>query len=66
MNSQITKASEVRQGDLVTETDTPDGPFYRVLKVNPKSLVLDASGDPSDPLPVRLPFGPTHAVRVAV
>lgn len=64
--SRITRSLDVQPGDLVTEVDTPAGPFYRVVKVNRASIVVDADLSGTDPLPVRLPSGPNHHVRVAV
>jgi hypothetical protein len=68
--STIVKASEVAAGDLITETDTPEGPFYAVLKVNAKSVVVDAdefygTAD-ACPMPVRLSIRSSDAVRRAV
>lgn len=63
MNSTIVKASEIVAGDTITEYDTPEGPFYKVVKVNPKSVVIhDADYD----LTLRLPIRSTDAVRKAV
>lgn len=61
-------ASQVRPGDLISELDTPDGPFYPVLRVEPGALVLDARTpedveDDLDVLEVAVPIGPTSGVR---
>lgn len=52
----------LRPGDLVTEVDTPHGPFYRVLEASDAWLVLDAGAAPDETLPVRLPTRPADAV----
>lgn len=44
MSRQI-RACEVKVGDRITDAATPSGPFYRVVKVNAKSLVLDIRDD---------------------
>lgn len=62
ITSRIAKATTVVAGDRVTEYDTPEGPFYAVVKVNPKSLVLDDGYGST----LRLPFRPSDALRVAV
>lgn len=63
MNSTIVKASEIVAGDTITECDTPEGPFYRVVKVNPKSVVIH---DTDYDLTLRLPIRSTDSVRKAV
>jgi hypothetical protein len=62
--SHIAKATEVTVGDYITEIGTPDGPFYPVVKVNAKSLVVDASDD-GEPLLVRVPVGANDQIRIA-
>lgn len=57
----------LRAGDLITEDGTPAGPWLPVLKVNAKSVVVDADEaygtEQADPLPVRVAFGrSTHVV----
>lgn len=59
--SAIRLTVDVRVGDLITELDTPEGPFYPVLKVNPKSLVIDGGG-----FTLRIPTNPRAAVLVKV
>lgn len=74
ISSAIRKASEVKVGDRITEHDTPEGPFYPVLKVDAKSFVIDAAhamrpGQDEEDLPVepvRFPIRPTGSIRVAV
>ncbi len=51
------RCSAVKVGDRITEIDTPGGPFYPVIKVNPRSFVVDAAGpmrpygdDAADPI----------------
>lgn len=63
--STLCKASELTAGDLVTESDTPEGPFYVVLKTNPKSVLVDAAFDGDEPLPIRLPIRASDMVRKA-
>lgn len=55
-------ASTLNPGDRITETSTPDGPFYTVVKVNPKSVVIR---DEDYDLTLRLPVRSTDAVLVA-
>lgn len=62
MQTTIVKASTLTAGDRITEVDTPAGPFYVVLEVTARSIVVDASDD-DEPLPVTLPA--TGAVRRA-
>jgi hypothetical protein len=61
------EAKTLKAGDMITEIDTPDGPFYPVVKVNAKSIVVDAAEEWDDtPLPVRLPIAAgTLVLRVA-
>lgn len=33
MTSTLTRCSELKVGDMITEQDTPDGPFYVVTRV---------------------------------
>lgn len=41
-------------GDVITETDTPSGPFYVVTKINAKSvLVRDADDETAEPARIR-------------
>lgn len=53
--STLTQVSALVPGDLITEVDTPAGPYYRVLAATAAVLIVDASlpGDPE--LPTTLP-----------
>ncbi len=66
-----TRCTDLKVGDMITEVDTPDGPFYPVIKVNPKSIVVDANAlrlpgdeddEPLEPLPLRMPIRPSDVV----
>jgi len=39
----ITRTADLKVGARITEHDTPEGPFYEVLKVNAKSLVVESA-----------------------
>lgn len=41
--STIQPVTAIKAGDSITEVETPEGPFYPVLKVNAKSIVIDAA-----------------------
>lgn len=53
MNATKVRCTELRVDDQITEVDTPDGPFYRVAKVNPKSILLDIGYGDTVRLPIR-------------
>lgn len=59
--TRIQLANTLTPGDRITEVDTPEGPFYLVAKINPKSIVIDDGG-----YPIRLPIRGTDQVRVAI
>ncbi len=67
------RCNAVKVGDRITEADTPKGPFYPVVKVNPKSFVVDAAGpmrpygdDAAEVEPMRFPYRPSDVVLVVV
>lgn len=68
--TRLVRIGTLSPGDLVGATDDPNGPLYPVIRVNPKSLVLDGDqyhGTPeAEPLPVRFPVSPDDLVRMVV
>lgn len=60
MRSEVVRVDQLKPGDVVTETDTPCGPYYRVADLTASSLVID----PGDVL-VELPFDRRALVRRA-
>lgn len=56
----VVKATDIKVGGRITETDTPDGTFYDVVKVNPQSVVVSAYD-----ITLRLPIRATDTVRKA-
>jgi hypothetical protein len=69
MNATITKCSEVKVGDRITEIDTPSGPWYAVLKINMASYVLESASAEElangESYPMTFRFRPTDGVLVA-
>lgn len=57
--TEIVHVSQVRKGDLVTEIDSPEGPFYPVVVSAPGVLIIDAG----DGVEVSIPIGLTSGVR---
>lgn len=43
MSEQV-RMSEVSLGDLITEVGTPEGPWYRVERMTPKSMFVSYQG----------------------
>ena len=68
MNATITRSTDVKVGDQITELDTPQGPWYAVLKVNAKSLVVETAslGELADgeSYPTTIRIAPNGAVLV--
>lgn len=65
-DTEIVSAYDLGAGDLITEVDTPDGPFYRVFRTTRDAIEVD--GDPfgERALYVTLPVRETDKVRRAV
>lgn len=63
----ITRCTDVKVGDKVTEIDTPEGPFYAVLSVDQtaRSYTVDADETGEDPLPLDFHYRQSDAVLVA-
>lgn len=61
MNTVI-NATAVSAGQEITEVGTPDGPWYRVAKVNKKSLVLFLDSSDPEAGTIRLPVHEGHIV----
>jgi hypothetical protein len=61
-SAEVVPARSLRAGDLVTETDTPSGPWYAVLNVKSDRLTVDGSTQEDEPLPVVLPLRPGDMV----
>jgi hypothetical protein len=59
----VVLAAKLLPGDEITEIDSPQGPWYRVLLIDPTSLTLDGRlpGD-EEPLVVSVPLGASGAV----
>ncbi len=59
----LCRTTDVQVGDRITEHDTPDGPFYEVVKVNRASFVVEtatadeSANDETYPLTVRMSSG---------
>lgn len=66
--TRIVACAEVHVGDRITEIDTPDGPFYSVVRETEKSFWVDASEPMGYGQQVEVRFGksPRAGVRVAV
>lgn len=59
----VTRVADLMPGDVITEVDTPDGPWYEVAMRDEQSITLDARLDPNEPeLLVSLAYAPTGAV----
>lgn len=43
MNTEIVSTSALLIGDVVTEVDTPQGPFYTVVRGTTKSVWIEAN-----------------------
>ena len=62
----ICKTADVKVGDRITELDTPEGPFYEVLKVTAKTFVVEGAPEGyGKSLPMRFGIRPNAAVLVA-
>lgn len=59
---EVVSAGSLRTGDLITETDTPLGPWYTVLSIHAGQLTVDGSTQDDEPLPVVLPLRPSDVV----
>ena len=64
----LRRTADLKVGDRITEIDTPDGPFYPVLKITAKTFVVDAGEAMGygEIVPVRFGIRPNHAVLVEV
>ena len=62
----VTRTADLKVGDRITELDTPEGPFYPVLKITAKTFVVEgAPEDYGKSLPMRFGIRPNAAVLVA-
>lgn len=64
MNGVPLPARFLLAGDLVTETDTPEGPFYEVIEVDKRASVLVLDVGDEDGLPVALAVDMEAAVWI--
>lgn len=59
----VTRVADLMPGDVITEVDTPDGPWYAVAMRDDQSITLDARLGPDEPeLLVSLAYASTGAV----
>jgi len=65
MTTEIIATAALRLGDRITEIDTPDGPFYTVVRETAKSVWFDSAPD-TDPCPIRIGKSPRSGVRRVV
>lgn len=59
----VTRVRDLRPGDMITETDSPAGPWYEVVSCDEQSVTVDArvqAGDP--PLLVSIEYSESAAV----
>jgi hypothetical protein len=59
----VTRVRDLRAGDMITEIDSPAGPWYEVVRRDERSVTLDArlrAGDP--PLLVSIEYSEEAAV----
>lgn len=62
MTSMTVLATAVTVEQEITETDTPDGPWYRVVKVNRRSLVVAVDADHPEDGTLRIPVRDTDVL----
>ncbi len=60
--TETVPAVDIRRGDRISETSTPDGPFYRVLAADPQHLIIDGAVDGDPELPIDVPLPPRAVV----
>lgn len=59
----VTRVAELAPGDMITEVDTPGGPWYQVVTRDERSITLDARLAADEPeLLVSLEFSPGGSV----
>lgn len=64
MTTAAVPSTQLHVDDMITEVRTSEGPFHSVLKVNARSVVVDAREDgDNEPLPITLPVTGTRLVR---
>ena len=62
--SEAVPAASLSPGDVITEIDTPSGPWYTVLSTGTGHLTVDGSPVEHATLPVVLPVRPgDHVLR---
>lgn len=67
-DARVVRTNDLNVGDQITEINTPNGPWYPVIKINPKSFVVDAApamGYEGEVVPVRFAKGAHVLVRNA-
>lgn len=66
METTLTRCSELRVGNMITEQDTPEGPFYVVTKTDARHYWFASVEDADIPeLNVRQTRNPRAGVLVA-
>ena len=59
----VTRVADLAPGDMITELDTPKGPWYEVVQCDERTLTLDARLDNDEPeLLVSIEYSATAAV----
>lgn len=66
--TRIVPCSQIKTGDRITEMDTPEGPFYRVVRETAKTFWFAAEDEAlwvnGEPVEVRSSKSPRAGVRV--
>jgi len=58
LSTETVRGDRIAVGDQITEVDTPEGPFYRVVSRTPQTLTFTSDPiDEPDPLLVRVRAG---------
>jgi hypothetical protein len=59
----VTRVHDLAPGDMITEVDTPGGPWYQVVARDERAITLDARLAADEPaLLVSLEFSPSGSV----
>ena len=59
----VTRVADLAPGDMITEVDTPGGPWFQVVARDEGSITLDARLSAAEPeLLVSLEFAPSGSV----
>lgn len=55
--AELARAADLARGDVITETDTPAGPWYTVVAMTADTLTIDGTSPDKDADPILITLG---------